>query len=121
METHLKAPYAPVQIPDVLLAFPAQILHLMPSPKDIPDEYLEWRYSWTKFAQEWFSYGLKADVVFDLKDGINGELAVRHLTAVLRSYQCRHQEKIAAVAFLSSRWFTQVINGNHTYCFPEAD
>jgi len=93
----------------------------MPAPEDLPDEFSGWRYPWNEFAHQWFSYGLKSDVIFDLKTGIDGEIAFRHLSAVLGSYQCKHQEKLAAVAFLCSRWFTQVINGDKTYCSPAVD
>lgn len=43
-----------------------------------------------------------------MKDGIDGDTAVRHLRAIQGSFAPKHEHKMEAVAYLASRWFTKV-------------
>lgn len=102
----------PTTISDVELAFPANALDLMPSREEckaglaaLSDKK---RRKWVEFQQRWFSRGLPAGVEFDPLDGIDGETAFRHLSAIQGSFAPKHEHKEEAVAYLASRWFKEV-------------
>jgi hypothetical protein len=98
----------PVAISDVMLAFPADVEGVMPPWEEIPEEFRRGSNEWTKLADYWFACGLAGTTQFYLKEGIDGETAVRHLRAILGSFQPRHEHKMAAVAWLCSLWFVEV-------------
>lgn len=116
----LQAPYRPVPIDDVLLAFPADVTDLMPDMAEIPEEFHSWGLTykdglagkWLAFQQRWFMKGLPNTVEVDLKEGIDGDLAFRHLKAIQGSFQPKHEHKMAAVAFLASTWFEDIRYGD---------
>lgn len=60
---------------------------------------------WIEFQRQWFYEGLPADTTMDLKDGIDGNAAFRHLSAIQGSFEPKHEHKEAAVAYLASLWF----------------
>jgi hypothetical protein len=102
----------PVAVSDALTVFPAGVRHLMPAWDKIPDEFKD-RHSqgeWNKVVSAWFFRGLPEDVEFDLKDGIDGDAMMRHLGAVMGSFQPKHEHKEAAVAFLLSQWCNSIKN-----------
>jgi hypothetical protein len=46
-----------------------------------------------------------------MKEGVDGNLAFRHLSAIQRSFTPKHEHKEAAVAYLASLWFEDVDYG----------
>ena len=92
----------PTPVDDVMMAFPANVAHLMPDMKDIPAEFKERDNPGVKFQQEWFFKGLKE--IPDAKDGIDLNMAMRHLHCIQGSFQPKHEHKEAAVAYLASKW-----------------
>jgi hypothetical protein len=94
----------------MLLAFPASVSHLMP-PRDeceaaldaMPDRGRGWR----EFQRRWFSNGLPDDTTVNLREGVDGNTAFRHLSAIQGSFEPKHQYKEAAVAYLASLWFEE--------------
>jgi hypothetical protein len=54
-------------------------------------------------------------VEFHMNAGFDGEMAFRHLTVVLGSYEPKHQHKMGTVAYLGSLWFDHVVNDGVTY------
>ena len=94
---------APHPVDAVTLAFPALVSNLMPPMVDIPDEFKRDRSPWNAIVSRWFFSGLKGRLV--PKDGIDYTSAMRHLSAVMRSYEPKHEHKEAAVAYLLSLWF----------------
>lgn len=101
---YLLPPYNPVDVDDVLMAFPAAVEFLMPDPEEIlPRNQLPPK--WSEFFVDWFRYGIK-DIEFHCEEGIDGEKAFRHLQCIIGSYQPKHQHKEQAVVFLASIWFT---------------
>jgi hypothetical protein len=42
------------------------------------------------------------------KEGVDVDKALRHIQAIMRSYQPKHEHKEAAVAYLLSQWFDDV-------------
>jgi hypothetical protein len=88
----------PQEVSDALLAFPGSVGPLM---KDCPSEF---RHPyWSKWQRTWFFEGLKEYPA--PKDGVDLRKAMRHLTAIQRSFEPKHEHKEAAVAFLASQWF----------------
>lgn len=103
----LPKPYTPQRVTDVLLAFPATVQHLMPSPMDLEAARANWAFPmWERFAtSDWFSGKVPANARIHLYEGIDGETAWRHLCCILGSYEPKHEDKIAAVATLAWAWF----------------
>ena len=97
------------------LAFPAHVADLMPQHHEIPDQFHDSRNTWVQFQRKWFFSGLPADTAFTLREGIDGPTAVRHLQAIQRSFEPKHEHKEAAVAYLASLWFESVTADGVTY------
>jgi len=49
--------------------------------------------------------GLKKSEVPPVKEGIDVNMALRHLHAIQGSFEPKHEYKEAAVAYLASLWF----------------
>ncbi len=95
----------PIQeIDDAMLAFPANVKSLMPKYEDIPEEFKRGHTKWNELFSKWFFVGLEK---LDLKpkDGVDTKKAMRHIRAVMGSYQPSHEHKEAAVAFMLNEWF----------------
>lgn len=101
----------PTPISDLELAFPAHALDLMP-PRDECEAALkamsDGGKKWRDLQFQWFYHGLPADVKFHMQPEIDGDAAVRHLSAIQGSFAPKHEHKEAAVAYLASLWFTKV-------------
>ena len=91
------------EIDAVTAAFPASVRDLMPKYEDIPAEFKRGLTPWNKLVSTWFFCGLKS---LDLtpKDGVDKDKAIRHVRAVMGSFEPKHEHKEAAVAYLASRW-----------------
>lgn len=87
------------------LAFPANVMHLMPEWADIPQECKQWSYPFAKIASMWFFEGLPKGFSMKPRDRIDPTQAMRHLRCILGSFEPKHEHKIAAVAYLMSLWF----------------
>ena len=80
---------------------------LLPAWESIPDEFKRFQHysgTWGEFVSKWFLEGADASVL-KAKPGIDRSHALRHLVAVMRSFDVKHEHKIAGVAFLLSQWF----------------
>ena len=108
MTDWLKAPYEPQETDDATRAFPANIMHLMPDPASIPEDFSSPMNPWREFQALWFFSGLSDDVKFYAKPGVDPEVAFHHLLCIQRSYMPSHQDKAASVAFLASLWFEKI-------------
>lgn len=95
-------------IPDVQYAFPANLGPLVPPWTMIPDEFKTGRGEWVRFAGRWFGTGFPESGVIR-REGIDAETAHRHLWTIMRSYSYKHEHKIAAVAWLASRWWEGIV------------
>ena len=98
----------PQKIDDALLAFPASVSKLMIPYKDIPEEFKDSYNKWAKIQRDWFFKGLSDHTEFLPKEGIDANTAIRHLMAIQRSYEPKHEHKEACVAYLMSLWFDDV-------------
>lgn len=103
---------SPAEVSDVDIAFPAGALERMPSREECeealallpPGEEKMWR----EFQRTWFFGGLPGSTVLDVREGIDPEVAMRHLSSIQGSFEPQHEHKEAAVAFLASLWFAGV-------------
>lgn len=95
----------PQQIDDVLYAFPARVLHLMPAYEDIEDDLKRLSDPWHEIATHWMFHGLPPESTFAPKDGIDPRLALRHAHTILKSYEPKVEHKLAGVAWLLHHWF----------------
>lgn len=104
----------PTPVEDVFMAFPANVEgkympHEHEIRKVIPKEYFQWdNDSWHyRLFQEWFNAGVKGLKMYP-KEGINPEIAFRHIRAVMGSFQPKHEHKIAAVRWMFDNWFDKI-------------
>jgi len=81
------------------VVFPTDVLHLMP-------EYTgDFESTWGRRTfEKWFFQGLKAGELVP-KEGINIDKALRHLKAVIGSFNHKHEHKEEAAARLLEDWF----------------
>ena len=94
----------PQTVNNIELVFPANVRHLMPPEEEIPEDY--WRFSGPKqtIAARWFYQGLDTSILI-AKKGIDKQAAIRHLSAVLGSWEHKHEYKMAAASYLIDQWF----------------
>ena len=96
-------------IDEVPLAFPADVWDLMP---DYNSELLtpywnSFHSESVKIVSRWFFQGLE-NPKFYPKEGVDAEKAIRHITAVMRSFQPKHEHKTSTCAFLIDEWFDKI-------------
>lgn len=92
-------------ISDVDYAFPAHVLGLMPEFKNIPEKYKDGNTPANAFVNMWFYSGVKG-LRATPREGVDGVKAMRHLSAIMRSFEPKHEHKEAACAFLLDEWFS---------------
>lgn len=97
----------PHEVSDALMVFPAgpDLLALYPEYEDIPEDFKDRHNPWVEWQSHWFYKGLSQTP--PAKEGISAEKAYRHLNAMQRTFQTRHEHKQSAVAYLGSLWFTE--------------
>lgn len=95
---------SPQPIDDVTLAFPAAVSELLPPADQIPDDY-PGREFWLRFAERWWAGTLPEGTEMHAQAGVDAQAAGRHLTAILRSFEPKHEHKISGAAWLACRWF----------------
>lgn len=89
--------------------FPAQVTHLMP---EYDPEYKSARWS-MKLASKWFGEGLEQKDLPEPKEWVNLTEALAHLSAVLRSFQHKHERKMQAAERLLENWFNEPKEASH--------
>ena len=92
----------PKEVTDVDRAF-GRIEGLLPELDEIPEEFKSYHNPWCKMVEGLFYSGKGPEVVE--REGVDSNLAVRHIQAVLKSWDCKHERKIYGVGYLMSRWF----------------
>lgn len=104
MTTETRKEWLPMEIDAATLAFPASVSHLMPAYKEIPQEFYRSRSKWNALVTDWFFCGLE-ELKLKPKPGIDEQKALRHISAIMRSFEPKHEHKEAACAYLMSLWF----------------
>lgn len=83
----------------------------MPPREELPEPFNRYMGDtiWHKVQSKWFYNGLNEEDISFLvpKEGIDKEGAILQLTAIQRSWLPKHEHKVAAVAYLLSRWFEE--------------
>lgn len=75
----------------------------LPSYKSIPEEFKDRGNKHYKFCSDWFFNGL---VEFPKsKEGVDVGKALRAVAAILKSWEPKHEHKMAGAAYLVSQWF----------------
>ena len=62
---------------------------------------------WVELADRLFFRGNGQHVSYSMQEGINSQLAFVNLRVILSSFELKHEHKIAAAAYLMSRWFVR--------------
>lgn len=98
--------YMPQDVNGLELTFGGDMKKLLPPMSDIPEEFQNDRTEWNRLVSQWFYRGLKS---FDCepKDGIDKGKALKHISAILRSFEPKHEHKEAGCAYLLSLWFKE--------------
>lgn len=97
----------PIIVSGLDLAFGGKISDLLPKYSDIPNEFKRGNTKWNKVVSDWFFCGLK-ECQWKPKDGIKTEDALRHVKAVMASWEPKHEHKEAGCAYLLSEFFEDV-------------
>lgn len=97
----------PQELSDLNVAFPTSVSHLMPRYDEIPSTFTSWNNPYVKKTSDWFYDGIKFSTL-RAKEGIDATKAIRHLKAIMGSWEPKQEHKIAAVAYLMSLWFDLV-------------
>jgi len=79
-------------------------MQLMPAYKDIPDEFKNEDTIWNRLVSDWFFSGI-SHLSLTPKEGIDKKMAIRHVRAIIGSFEPQHEHKEAACAYLLSLWF----------------
>ncbi|KPV60736.1 hypothetical protein QJ48_04215 [Paenibacillus sp. A3] len=94
----------PVDVSDVQLAFGGDMKKLLPPMSDIPREFQDGHTKWNDLVGKWFLRGLNKLNVTP-RAGVDGKKALRHIKAILGSWEPKHEHKEAGCAYLMSLFF----------------
>lgn len=95
---------APHDVSDLVLAFPASVVGtLLPEDRLIPREFHDSRNAFHRLASG-IIHGNPPEGDWETKPGIDGERMSRHIAACARSFEPKHEHKIAGIAYLLSLW-----------------
>jgi hypothetical protein len=93
---------------------------ILPSREDIPDEFLRHDGTkWNKAFGQWFFSGFPEGTQLQYKEGIDPEMAMRHLRAVMTSWSPKHEHKDAACSYLLSMWVEDIVLADGTSWFDK--
>jgi len=88
----------------------------LPKYDEIPEEFKTFnKTKWNKIITDFFFSGA-CNIKFNSKKGIDGMMAFNHVLACLRSFQPKHEHKVAGCAYLMSLWFDDI-----TYDLPKKE
>ena len=76
----------------------------LPKMEDIPKEFKEETSKWNTLFDKMF-YGNTKDVDMIPKAGVDPHLALRFITAHMKSFDPQHEHKRAACSFMFSQYF----------------
>lgn len=102
--------FEPKEVTGLDMAFGGRMKELLPPMASIPEEFHRWDNGyWGKIVGAWFFSGLPQGTVeaWQPKPGIDKAKALRHVKAILGSFELKHEHKEAACAYLLSLWFEE--------------
>ena len=97
--------FMPMVVSQVDFVFPAKVIGTLLLPEKALSEKIQ-RHSNEEFfnkAKRMFESGAEVAAVA-FKDGVDPELANRHMNAILRSFEPSQEHKIMGVAYLLKCW-----------------
>ena len=103
----------PKEITDLDMAFGGKMSELLPPYDKLPEDFQRRRNSWTNMVDRWFFSGLPKDTPIVVKEGIDGQKALRHIKTIMSSFQPKHEHKTAGCAYLLSIWFQKFGDASH--------
>jgi len=92
----------PVEVTGLDMAFGGDMSKLI--PKDIPEGHDKFE----DIVAKWFFQGLPDGTEFVPKNGIDKNKALKHIASILRSFEPKHEVKMAACAYLAEEWFEDI-------------
>lgn len=97
--------FVPIDVTDAELAFGGRDMKkLLPDWSEIPEEFRAGHTKWNRLFGMIFFRG-EAPGTFAGFEGIDPRKAGRHLLAVMKSREPKHEHKEAGCAYLMSLWF----------------
>lgn len=100
----------PSDVSQAAMAFGGDMDRVLPKWDEIPKDFQRHHGTkWNKIQSRWFFMGLPEGTDFKPKAGIDANRALRHLATIQRSFEPKHEHKEAAVAWLMSLWFADVV------------
>jgi len=100
--------FAVKAVSDMDIICGGNIEELLPPMQDIPSEFgIMKPNKWSRFISDWFFCGIE-DVKLAPKDGVDPVRAIRHIKAIMSSFEPKHEHKEAGCAYLMSLWFDDV-------------
>ena len=94
----------PCDVSGLDIAFGGDISRLLPPYADIPDAFKHGDTKWNRLFAQWFYSGV-SHLVMTPKPGIDQAKALRHICAVMVSFEPKHEHKEAGIAVLLNEWF----------------
>jgi len=101
------AKIVPVAVSDFGVVLGGNISDLLPDWDDIPERFKAMNDRWARVVTDWFFRGLK-DAKWTPKPGVDEVAALRHVKAVMASWEPKHEHKEAGCAYLLSEFFEDV-------------
>ncbi len=99
----------PIEVTKAEMVLGGNVKKLMPPMNEIPEEFTQMKNKWNKLFSDWFFSGLPPKTAFVSKDNIDANKALRHIRAIMASMEPAHEHKEAAVSFLLSEWFKEIL------------
>ena len=98
----------PKDVKDIDIAF-GSIEGLLPPYDKIPKEFQHGKNNkWNKVVSQWFFMGLPQGTAFIPKKDIDKNKALRHIKAILSSFEPSTEHKESGCAYLLSLWFEDI-------------
>lgn len=103
----------PIEVCDIDIVCGAKALGLLPPYEEIPEDFKRVRgredaEKWVDIVDDWFFNGAKSVRFITKSKDIDQRIAIRHLSAIMHSFEPQHEHKTAGVAYLMSLWFDDV-------------
>lgn len=94
----------PIKVSGAELAFGGDMKKLL--PESIPATFIESSSKWHTIINDWFYVGI-TDVSCVPKKDVDTNEAIRHIKAILASFEPKHEVKIESCAYLMSCFFEE--------------
>lgn len=99
----------PKEVSNLEVVFPGNAMQeLLPPYDEIPEEFKESDGTkWNVLFTKWFYHGVENLELFP-KEGVDPNMAMRHIKACMGSFEPSQEHKESGVAYLLSLWFDDI-------------